>query len=106
MGKAEALVGALLTGLLLSWMLMVWGTWDRLEYERVVRASQQEPPAPDPHEGQVDHCTNARGAPKAHLCECKKEPNEDGTGCDIEDKKCKVYCRKQHCHCYQPACDS
>jgi len=61
-------------------------------------ATQQE----DPHDGQPDHCTNAKNAPAAHKCECKK--TEDA--CDVEDKKCKVYCRKDHCHCFHPACDS
>ena len=56
----------------------------------------------DEHEGQPDHCTNAKNAPAAHKCECKK--TEDA--CDMEDKKCKVYCRKDHCHCFHPACDS
>lgn len=67
--------------------------------------AQQEPPAPG-HEGQPDHCSNAKTAPKAHKCECKKTPGEDGSGCDTEDKACKVYCRKNHCHCFHPACDS
>lgn len=102
MGKAEALVGALLTGLLLSWLLMVWGTWDRYEYQRVVRAAQQDTPQPDPHEGQPDMCSNAKNAIPAHKCECKKTAD----ACDVEDKKCKKYCQKQHCHCFHPACDS
>jgi len=63
-----------------------------------VPAAQQE----DPHAGQVDHCTNAKTAPAAHKCECKKTAD----ACDTEDKQCKVYCRKNHCHCFHPACDS
>lgn len=58
--------------------------------------------ADDPHEGQPDHCTNAKNAPAAHKCACAK--TEDA--CDVEDKKCKVYCRKDHCHCFHPSCDS
>lgn len=99
MGKAEALAGSLIVGLLLLWGLMAWGTL----------AAQQESPQPapdDPHSGQVDHCTNAKNAPAAHKCECHKEPGVDGSGCDVEDKKCKVYCRRNHCHCFHPACDS
>ena len=56
----------------------------------------------DPHDGQPDHCSNAKAAPVAHKCECKKTAG----ACDVEDKKCKVYCRKNRCHCFQPACDS
>jgi len=56
----------------------------------------------DEHEGQPAHCSNAKTAPAAHKCTCKK--TEDA--CDVEDKKCKVYCRKDHCHCFHPACDS
>lgn len=55
-----------------------------------------------PHEGQPSHCSNAKTAPKAHQCECKKSEDD----CDTEDKNCKVYCRKNHCHCVHPACDS
>ena len=54
------------------------------------------------HDGQPSHCSNAKTAPAAHKCDCKK--TEDA--CDVEDKKCKVYCRKNHCHCFHPACDS
>lgn len=61
----------------------------------------------DPHSGQPDHCTNAREAPKAHRCECKKAPEaEGGLGCETEDVHCKVYCHKNKCYCYQPKCDS
>lgn len=58
--------------------------------------------APDPHDGQVEHCSNAKTAPKAHKCECKKSEE----ACDVEDKACKVYCRKNKCYCFHPACDS
>lgn len=64
-------------------------------------ATRHSPLATD-HDGQPSHCTNAKTAPAAHKCECKK--TEDA--CDVEDKKCKVYCRKDHCHCFHPACDS
>src|SRR5262245_55453681 len=61
----------------------------------------------DDHEGQPDMCSNAKNAIAAHKCDCMKSPSEEGgMGCDTEDKKCKVYCRKDHCHCFHPACDS
>ena len=63
-----------------------------------VVAAQQE----DPHEWQPEHCSNAKTAPKAHKCECKKSAES----CDVEDKACKVYCRKNKCYCFHPACDS
>ena len=63
-----------------------------------VVAAQQE----DPHEGQPEHCSNAKTAPKAHKCECKKSEE----ACDVEDKSCKVYCRKNKCYCFHPSCDS
>ena len=57
----------------------------------------------DPHEGQLEQCTNARTEKgKAHFCQCKK----DAEACDREDKKCKVYCHKDHCHCFHAGCDS
>lgn len=65
-------------------------------------AVQQE----DPHDGQPEHCSNAKTAPKAHKCECSKEPGADGAGCSVEDKKCKTYCRPKACWCFQPKCDS
>jgi len=40
----------------------------------------------DPHEGQLEQCTNARTEGKPHFCECKK----DAEACDREDKKCIV----------------
>lgn len=61
-------------------------------------AQQQE----DPHEGQPKHCSNAKTAPKAHKCDCKKTAD----ACDIEDVKCRVYCRKNKCYCFHPSCDS
>jgi hypothetical protein len=58
---------------------------------------------PDPHEGQPERCTNARTEKgKPHFCECKK----NAEACDTEDKKCKVYCHKDHCHCFHAGCDS
>lgn len=61
----------------------------------------------DPHDGQPEHCTNAKTAPKAHKCDCKKAPEDaGGMGCEIEDVKCRVYCRKDKCYCYHGGCDS
>ena len=104
MTRIEALLGSLIIGLLLCMGLVVWGH----------AVAQQEPPSPappsqgdDPHAGQPDHCTNAKDAPQAHRCECSKAEEEDGgKGCDVEDVKCRVYCRKDHCHCFHPRCDS
>jgi len=62
---------------------------------------QEEPPSEDPHAGQPEHCTNAKEAPEAHKCACKK--SEDM--CDVEDKACRVYCRKDKCYCAH-SCDS
>ena len=70
---------------------------------------QEEPPHPYPpsHDKQVDHCTNAKGQEKSkHFCKCHKEPGPDGEGCEKEDTKCAVYCRKPACHCFHPKCDS
>ena len=60
------------------------------------------PPQEQPHESQPDHCSNAKTAPKAHKCDCKKAEDD----CDREDKACKVYCRKHKCYCFHPGCDS
>ena len=66
-------------------------------------AAQQE----DPHEGQPEHCSNAKTAPKSHRCECKKTSEEDGgAGCNVEDKGCKTYCRKEKCFCVHRGCTS
>lgn len=60
---------------------------------------------PGPHEGQPAYCTNHElpdyplVAP--HICECERGCTKD----DPEDSKCKVYCRKDHCHCLAE-CDS
>lgn len=63
----------------------------------------QQTPQQDPHEGQPSHCVNyPKEKNKAHYCECKKTADS----CDQEDTKCKVYCRKNHCHCFHPTCDS
>lgn len=103
MSRTDATLVAILVGLLLVLGLIVSGQADQLVQWYVV--AQQEPPSPG-HEGQPDHCTNATTAPKAHKCECKKTPGEDGSGCDTEDKACKVYCRKNHCHCVHIGCTS
>lgn len=115
MGKAEALASALLVGLLLMWGLMAWGTLadsgpaGTLTPERVdqlLRSAQQDNPPDDPHANQPEHCTNAKDAPKAHKCDCKKDPGVDGSGCEIEDIKCKKYCKKNKCYCFHSNCDS
>jgi hypothetical protein len=59
----------------------------------------------DPHEGQPDTCSNHSSADAAHQCECWRAtdcPTPDENGNPVaraEDPKCKVYCRKDHCHC-------
>lgn len=71
-----------------------------------ISVAQQEPPQPPPpdsHEGQPSHCSNAKTAPKPHKCDCKKTP---GMGCDVEDQKCRVYCRPHKCYCFHMGCDS
>jgi hypothetical protein len=78
--------------------LAMVGMLSRHPVSRVAAAVQQE----DPHASQPDHCTNAKNAPAAHKCDCKKTAN----ACDLEDRKCRVYCRKNHCHCFHPECDS
>ena len=102
MTKGEALVSALLVGLLLSWGLMAWGTQQEEVIIRMVAAQEQE----DPHANQPDHCSNAKEADKAHKCDCKKDPGVDGSGCEIEDVKCKKYCKKNKCYCFHHNCDS
>jgi len=93
MTRTEAIICAVVLGLLAVLVL-------------VLPAAQQEPPQPMPHDEQVDHCSNAKGAKAPHRCECKKEPGDDGEGCEREDVKCKVWCRPHKCFCWQPACDS
>ena len=63
-----------------------------------VPGAQQQEPQPDQHRGQPDYCVNVDGFPDkpmtpAHECAC--ECMEDGT----EDRKCKVWCRKDRCSC-------
>ena len=53
---------------------------------------------PDPHA--LAYCVNHAGFPKfpmeePHICTCDSPCNEG----DPEDRKCLVYCRKDHCHC-------
>ena len=101
MSRTEAVFVAILVGLLLVLGLIVSGQAEQLV--ELYTVAQQEPPSPG-HEGQPDHCTNAKGAPKSHKCECKKEASE--MGCKVEDVKCKVYCRKHKCYCWHEGCDS
>ena len=70
----------------------------------VITVPAQEPS--DPHANQPDHCANAKNVPAAHACECRKAPNSDGGGCDVEDKKCRTYCRKDKCYCTHVGCTS
>ena len=60
-----------------------------------VPGAQQEP---GPHD--LAYCVNHGGFPdmpmeEPHICACDK-PCHEG---QAEDTKCKVYCRKDHCHC-------
>lgn len=107
MSRTDATLIAILVGLLLVLGLIMSGQADEWasRWVALYTVAQQEPPSPG-HEGQPSHCSNATTVPKAHKCECKKTPGEDGSGCDTEDKACKVYCRKHHCHCFHPLCDS
>src|SRR5262245_3348732 len=97
MKKIRALLAWLFMFLFCFGLAMV-GMSSRHPGARVAAAVQQE----DPHANQPDHCTNAKKAPAAHKCDCKKAEN----ACDVEDRKCRVYCRKNHCHCFHPGCDS
>ena len=83
--------------MLLAVLLGISGQFDTHPV-RTAAATQTE----HPHEGEPDHCSNAKTAPAAHKCECKKKEG----ACDVEDKTCRVYCRKNHCHCFHPECDS
>ena len=60
----------------------------------------------DDHDKQIEHCANTKDTPKAHKCECKKTAGSDGSGCDVEDKACKVYCRPKKCYCVHRGCTS
>lgn len=62
-----------------------------------VPSSSQEP-APDPHS--LAYCVNHpldkdHPMQEPHVCACAKPCDEGGS----EDPMCKVYCRKDHCHC-------
>lgn len=64
-----------------------------------VPGSSQEP-TPDPHQGQPAYCVNhpldeQHPMNQAHACMCAKPCEEGGS----EDPMCRVYCRKDHCHC-------
>lgn len=61
-----------------------------------VPSSSQEPT--DPHS--LTYCVNHpldtdHPMTEPHICACAK-PCDEGGG---EDPMCKVYCRKDHCHC-------
>lgn len=70
----------------------------------VITVPAQEPT--DPHANQPSHCINVKDAPAAHKCECSKTPGDDGSGCEVEDKKCRLYCKKDHCLCVHKGCTS
>lgn len=60
-------------------------------------SAQQQP---DSHDGQPEYCVNHpldkdHPATEPHVCACHK-PCEEGEG---EDPMCRVFCRKDHCHC-------
>ncbi len=53
-------------------------------------------PAP---EGKAESCDNHGDTPKAHRCECQRATKCKRDQSAEEDKKCKTYCKKEHCHC-------
>ena len=74
----------------------------------VVIALAQVPPMPPP--GNPGHQEPPPGAfcqhpsvdpDPAHACECQKacQMNEDGSVTIIEDRNCRAWCFKRHCHC-------
>ena len=58
----------------------------------------QAPAPPDAHQGQPATCANHGGIDASvHNCECQEQIN-----CGVkapEGTICKVYCRKNDCHC-------
>lgn len=73
----------------------------------VLAASLSPSPQQDPHAGQPDTCDNHFTTAPAARCTCHRtntcpQPGEPPLG---EDIKCKVYCRKDHCHCVA-SCDT
>lgn len=70
--------------------------------------------APDPENGlpepgQPAQCDNYIHTPKAHRCECGRAMQKCTSPVDppepvMNDKKCKTYCRSQHCECVGTHC--
>lgn len=65
--------------------------------------SQDRPvPQDAPEEGKPASCDNFHATPEAHRCACGKAMHSDCSKPDPDvslDRKCKTYCRSQHCLC-------
>ena len=63
----------------------------------------------DPEPGQPAHCDNYLATPAAHRCACGRAmqkcsiPAEEPEPVAM-DKRCKTYCREQHCLCVGTHC--
>ncbi len=74
--------------------------------------SPEDPENGPPEPGQPARCDNFKDTEAAHRCECGRAKQECDGGlpqppADVRmDKKCKTYCRAQHCECAGHKCRS
>lgn len=90
-----------------------------LVFALALAAQREQPPKPTPpfpgdgnpqHNGQPMHCQNHDHNGWLHNCDCRAEEAdhcnpgdpEPSAPTGRESSKCKVYCRKDHCHCVTP----
>jgi hypothetical protein len=71
--------------------------------------SPDDPENGAPEPGQPAHCDNYIKTPKDHRCECGRAMQKCAGGPEPPaevrmDRKCKTYCRAQHCNCVGNGC--
>jgi hypothetical protein len=78
-----------------------------LMLQGAIPGDDPENAAPEP--GQPAHCDNKLATEAAHRCECGRAmqkcsiPGEPPANVTM-DRKCKTYCRAQHCLCRSSHC--
>jgi hypothetical protein len=82
--------------------------WNRYDMQLALQQSD-DPESAAPEPGQPAQCDNHIGTPKDKKCECARAMQKchglPQDPADVRmDKKCKTYCRAQHCECTGSGC--
>jgi len=83
--------------------------WNRHDMELALQQTPDDPEASEPEPGQPVRCDNFIKTAPDQRCQCARAMQKcHGMPTDPADvrmdKKCKTYCRAQHCECVGSGC--